>query len=147
MILYLRVEAELTPNSGGRARDPRGLDDFTAGPKGPALYLVEVFLRVGCGAVAAAAPIVVVADELENLPGGFPLHRPVFNPWRRENCRVVNRDVVGSVESIGELDAFDDVRAIAVPSRSAVVGVIGVENPFVERHGIDDQRVAIPPGD
>src|SRR6478609_9272293 len=100
----------MMPNRGGRVRYPA--DEITS-------LLRRGLLCVRCRAAAAAAPIVVVADELENLPGGFPLHRPVFNPWRRENCRVVNRDVVGSVEAIGECDAFDDVRAFAVPSRSA----------------------------
>src|SRR5262245_3722731 len=126
------------PNRGGRARYPAGW--ITP-------LLRRGFLRVRRGAVPAAAPIVVVAHELENLPGWFPLHRPVLNPWRRENGRVVDRDVVGCVQSVCELDSFDDVRPIAVPPRCAIVRVIGVEDPFVESHRVDDQRVAIPPGD
>src|SRR6187455_3142957 len=104
-------------------------------------------LRVRRAAIAAGAAIVLLAYVLEQakrLPVRAQGQLEVLRERPSENLGVIDRDLVAQRVAIAR-QAFDRVQLLAVPARLRRIGVvIVVENPALEVHGIDDERIALP---
>src|SRR5262245_66158636 len=77
------LESAATPSSARTNRiTARFIESSSNSRELPAWapVLLGRLLHVGIHAIAGAAPIVVVADELQDLPRRLALHRPVFRP-------------------------------------------------------------------
>src|ERR1700677_4089644 len=89
----------------------------------------------------ADVPVVLGANELEDL---FvrEIGDALLGPRLREYARVVNGDFDFKMAGIGAMVALDDVQFVRMR-----MGFLIEINPVVERHAIDDQRVAVPMSD